>query len=274
VDFDAFLREVCPGLDLSWRRYRRRQARRRVLDRVVELGLPGLAAYRDLLRTDPAEAARLPDLMRVTVSRFFRERERWQALAQRVLPRLLEEAGPVVRAWSVGCCGGEEPYTLVILWHEAGFGARPLEVLATDIDRASLDRAREAWYQAGSVREVPPEVRDRWFVRDGRGWRLRPEARTPVRLVPHNLMHDPPPRGMDLVLCRYLVFTYYRGERRARAARILRRSLRPGGALMIGRKEGPGPLDLQGFEPWPGAPGVYRKVEDTPGLPTGDGVAN
>ena len=274
MDFDAFLREVCPGLDLSWRRYRRRQARRRVLERVAELGLPGLEAYRDLLHRNPAEAAGLADLMRVTVSRFFRERERWQALADHVLPRVAGEGGPVVRVWSVGCCGGEEPYTLVILWHERGLSGRPLEVLATDIDRASLERAREARYETGSLREVPPEVRARWFVREGRGWRLRPEAREPVRFLRHNLMQDPAPRGMDLVLCRYLVFTYYRGDRRARAARKLWRSLRPGGALLIGRKEGPGPRDLQGFEPWPGVPGVYRKAEDVPGLPTGPGVAN
>ena len=36
--------------------------------------------------------------------------------------------------------------------------------------------------------------------------------------------------------------------------------LLPGGALVIGRKEGLGPDDREGFEPWPGAPCVFRHV--------------
>jgi chemotaxis methyl-accepting protein methylase len=71
-------------------------------------------------------------------------------------------------------------------------------------------------------------------------------------------MTDPLPAGLDLILCRYLAFTYYHGERRRLAGRRLWQALRPGGALMIGRKEGLGPAgDL--FTPWPEAPGVFRK---------------
>jgi chemotaxis methyl-accepting protein methylase len=81
--------------------------------------------------------------------------------------------------------------------------------------------------------------------------RVDSRSREAASFREHNLLEDPPPRGQDLVLCRYLAFTYYRGERRLHAA------LRPGGALMIGRKEELGQAaDL--FAPWPDAPGVFR----------------
>ncbi len=146
--FDAFLARACPGLDLEWRKYRRCEARRAVNERLRELGLPDYQAYLGLLRRDPGEAAGLADRMRITVTRFFRERERWQIPAERILPELVAAAPPrrTVRAWSAGCCGGEEPYALAIVWLERIAPVAPdatLEILATDIDEPSLARARE-----------------------------------------------------------------------------------------------------------------------------------
>lgn len=269
VDFDGFLQEVCPPLDLQWRAYRRRAARHRVLERAAELGLAGLEDYLAHLRRHPGEAAALPDAMRVTVSRFFRERECWRTLAERHLPVLVRPLpeGRALRAWSAGCCGGEEPYTLALLWREwveSRFPGRTLEVTATDIDAASLERADAATYAASSLREVPPEVRARWFRPCGPGWRLEPEAREPVRFLRHNLAAEEPPGLFDLVLCRYLVFTYYRGERRLQAARRLASALLPGGLLFIGRKEGLGPREREHFEPLAANCGIYRVTRAAP----------
>lgn len=259
MTFDEFLKAACPPLDLEWRKYRRRTTRHRVEARLRELELDGLAVYLERLRCDPAEAAGLADRMRVTVSRFFRERQLWDALFQSVVPTLLREKSPTdpLRLWSVGCCGGEEPYTLALLWGEC-FAQRPVVIFATDIDTASLERARAAVYDVSSLREVPAVLRQRHFRRQDHLWRLDAAIAGQVRFAAHNLMTDPLPAGFDLILCRYLAFTYYHGERRLLAGRRLWQALRPGGALMIGRKEGLGPAgDL--FTPWPGAPGVFRK---------------
>ncbi len=261
--YDEFLKQACPPLDLEWRKYRRRAARHRIEKRLAELGLRDYAAYLERLRGDPAEAAGLADRMRVTVSRFFREQERWEILATRVLPRLASEKEPdqPLRLWSAGCCGGEEPYTLALLWRArllARFPRQRVDILATDIDDASLERARKACYEPGSLREVPKDLRRRWFRREGGLWRLADEIAAMVRFEKHNLLTDEPPPPMDLVCCRYLAFTYYRGERRLAAARRLQRALRGGGALMIARKEELG-IAARLFSPWPQAPGAYRR---------------
>lgn len=261
MTFDEFLREACPPLDLEWRRYRRRAARHRVRGRILELGLEDYGAYLERLRSDPEEGAALADRMRVTVTRFFRERERWKTLAETVLPSLLASRSPEVplRAWSAGCAGGEEPYTLAILWRWKVLPRHPgrsLHILGTDIDEPSLERARTALYSPGELREVLPEVRDRFFRRGDGLWTLLPEVVGMVEFCRHNLMTEPPPGTFDLVCCRYLPFTYFRRQRRVEAARRLRHSLAPDGALMIGAKEELGPAAPL-FTPWPDAPGFF-----------------
>jgi chemotaxis protein methyltransferase CheR len=263
MDFDNFLREACPPLDLEWRKYRRRAARHRVEERMRELGLPDFASYLDRIRSDPGEAAGLGDQMRITVSRFFRERQRWEALRQTVLPRIMlgKSHEEPLRIWSAGCCGGEEPYTLALLWLEHfrdRYPDRAVEILGTDIDKNSLERARKAVYNQGAVREVCGDLLQRYFHRENHLWHLDEKVKAMVRLVEADLMGSPPAGGMDLVCCRYLVFTYYRGARRFEAARRLRQALRPGGALMIGRKESLGTA-AELFEPWAEAKGVFRK---------------
>jgi len=265
MNFDTFLRKAALVSGINWRKYRRRAARRQMKTRMETLGFATLEDYLDRLISDPEERAHLPDLMRVTVSRFFRENEYWQALADTVLPELLtgmEDLAPV-RIWSAGCCGGEEPYTMAMVWIEAiasSCPGRPVEIVASDIDLPSLERARAGRYDWGALREVPHEARERFFIPDGTAWRIDDRVRELVRLERRNLMSDPLPCGMDLILCRYLVFTYYEGELLRVAMARLWNVLRPGGVLMTGKKEHLPEEASTLFEPWQGCDGFYRRI--------------
>jgi chemotaxis methyl-accepting protein methylase len=232
--------------------------------RLRELGIDGYGDYLEILRSASREAALLPDLMRVTVSRFFREQEVWQEAAERILPDLVAEdpgAGRLL-AWSAGCCGGEEPFSLALLWLEHLQPLHPawsLEIIATDIDAASLQRAQSALYRGETLREVPRGVRERWFSREDALWRLDGKARSLVRFEERNLLTDPPPQGVDLLLCRYLAFTYYTGERLRAAVQRLWEALRPGGVLMVGAKEFISGPALELFEAEVGSRVFYRR---------------
>jgi chemotaxis methyl-accepting protein methylase len=265
MTYDHFLKVVGELLDLDWRKYRRRSARRQVEKRLRELNLSDHSQYLERLRTDPEEARKLPDLMRITVSRFFREQACWWELAD-ILPELIKnkERGVPLRAWCVGCCNGEEAYSLAILFLRV-FGSSMndndagIDILATDIDEKVLARANAGCYEQRTLREVPDEIQDRFFIQSGRQSCVDESLRNMVRFKRHNLMEDPPPGGMDLVLCRYLAFTYYRGQRRRQATERLWEATKPGGALMIGRKEELVPLEEDLFERWRGARVVFRK---------------
>jgi len=243
----GFLQWALPRLGLSWPGFRnvRRQVCRRISRRLDELGLADPAAYRSHLEEHPGEWAHLDGLCRITISRFWRDRAVFDSLRDLVLPAL----GPAVRCWSAGCASGEEPYSLVLAAADAGVA---IEVLATDVDPALLERARRARYPESSLRDLPGDVRARAFENGC----LRLEHREPVSFRLHDVRADPPPGQFDLVLCRNLAFTYFGEDAQRSVAASLRASLRPGGALVVGSHEEP-PEGL--FEPWLPRHGVWRR---------------
>jgi chemotaxis protein methyltransferase CheR len=217
----------------------RGQVCHRLIRRIAALGLAGPTAYRAFLASHPEERAVLEELCRVHVSRFHRDRAVFDALGERVLPALAE-AGATVRVWSAGCAAGEEPYTVALLWHlavGARFPDRHLEIVATDADSPSLERARRACYPRASLRELPAGWSERAFVPEGREVCLKPELRAPVRFLRADLRQEAPPGPFDLILCRNLAFTYFDEADQRRVAARLAARLAPGGALLIGARE-------------------------------------
>jgi chemotaxis protein methyltransferase CheR len=245
----AFLQWALPRLGLAWPGFRkvRRQVCRRVAHRLDELGLPGTAPYRAYLEAHPEEWPLLDDLCRITISRFWRDRAVFETLQDEVLPVL----GPVVSAWSVGCASGEEPFSLVLA---ADVAQVELEVLATDIDPVLLARASTGCYPESSLRDLPEHLRSRAFD----GGCLKPEVRERVSFRLHDVRDEPPAGPFDLVLCRNLAFTYFGAELRQTVSLNLRRSLRKGGALVVGTHETPPPGV---FEPWLPVHGIWRRSD-------------
>lgn len=235
LEFDRFLKEVLPGLGLDWRRHRRRGVRRRVAERMRALGLRSLGEYQDLLARDLREKDRLKTLLGVTISRFFRDAHVFDYLADKVWPAW--EGRKRVVFFSAGCAGGEEPYSLAIHWQEKGPPGVRAVILALDIDEDSLTRAREGFYTSASLKEVPEEVKARWFRPEGRGRRLIDDIKAMVCFYRGDLRLLGPPPGLDLALCRNLAYTYFSPQARHETTSALARALKPGGRLVVGAKE-------------------------------------
>jgi chemotaxis protein methyltransferase CheR len=187
-------------------------------------------------------------------------------LEQEVLPALaagtLAGGRDTLRCWSAGCASGEEPFTVALLWREAAaarFPALHLEILATDIEPAMLDRARESAYDASSLKELPQALREPGFIRRHGLYAVRPEHRRLVKLGRHDLRARPPEGSFDLVLCRNVAFTYMAAEPQRVVLGRLAAVLRANGALVIGLDESL-PRPAPEFEPWPGARAVFRRT--------------
>ncbi len=262
------LRWALPRLGLRWRGFRRvrRQVRKRIARRVAELGLDGVAAYRARLQEDPREWPLLDAACRITISRFWRDRGTWERLRDEVLPELARAAAAQrrlrLRAWSVGCASGEEPYSLRILWDLALAPAHPaleLEIVASDVDRELLERAGVACYPQGASRELPAALRSRAFESRGETLRLLPALRHGIEWVHQDVRRSMPEGPFDLVLCRNLVFTYYDESLQRDVLRGLVARIGPGGLLVVGRHE---TLPADGgaeLEPWPGDRTFFRR---------------
>jgi chemotaxis protein methyltransferase CheR len=162
-DCIQFLQSLLPRLRMRWPGFRkvRGQVCKRIDRRLRELGLADIAAYCSFLEKNTDEWAVLDSLCRVTISRFYRDREVFRFLEQVVLVKLSGDAiargDKVLRFWSIGCASGEEPYTLAVLW-DLGTGRHfpslKIRILATDAEQ-TWERAQVA--MSGSLTGLPLE---------------------------------------------------------------------------------------------------------------------
>ena len=259
TDFERFLEEALPPLGLSPNALRRRNIRRRVMQRMESLGIHDFPAYLARLRETPREREALRPLLTVTISRFFRNRKVFETLATHILSPLAAKGRPA-RAWSAGCASGEEAFTLRILWEELP-GPHPLlSIHATDIDEACLARATGGLYSESSLREVPGPIVERYFRREGGKYRLREDVVRSVTFRRHDLLFEPPPGAFDLILCRNAAFTYFASRRRSEIAESIASALPPGGVLVLGRTEKLPPGTSAWFTPACPSGNIYRRL--------------
>ena len=271
-DCIAFLQWCLPRLGLRWTGFRRvrRQVCRRLRRRLAELGLAGFADYRRHLEGHAAEWRILDGFCRVTISRFFRDREVFRRLREEVLPGLARRAtarGETrLRCWCAGCASGEEVWSLRVLWDLAlapAFPGLALKILGTDVDLAVLARARRACYGTGSLREMEAAWRERAFERRSGLWCVRAELRHDVALALHDVRRALPTGRFHLLLCRNLVFTYFAAAEQLQVGARLLDRLEPGGCLLVGSHETL-PAGLGGAEVSAAGAAFYRRAAPGP----------
>jgi chemotaxis protein methyltransferase CheR len=200
-----------------------------------------------VLAGDAEELAALVEALRVGETRFFRHPRQLRALRRVALPELVarcEAEGRPLRVWSAGCASGEEAYTLSMLLRDA-FPELAFDVWATDLSADAIARARTGQYDVERARDVPETIAVRDLERDGAHARVRQDARENVRFEVHNLLVDPYPRGLDLVLCRN-VLIYFDAGTRARVITRLFGAVREGGYVALGYADHAG--DVGGAE--------------------------
>lgn len=225
---------------------------RRIRRRIRELGLADEIEYRAFLEAHEDEWLRLDACCRVTISRFFRDREVFEVLQGVVLPKMLGEAREAerteLRCWSSGCGSGEEAFTLSLLWRLASAGKPTaalserypevtLSVTGTDTDPKVLERARNAVYPEGAMRDLPSAWIQRAFDPVDGEFSLRRSFREGVAFLLQDVRDSMPDGPFDLILCRNLVFTYFEEGLQEEILFPLLGRLREGGILAIGGHE-------------------------------------
>jgi chemotaxis protein methyltransferase CheR len=261
----AFLQWALPRLELRWAGFRkvRKQVCKRLKRRLHLLGLPGFAAYRDLLAANPEEWRVVDACCRITISRFFRDRQVFDTLCDRVLPELRQRAISQQRnaqCWSAGCASGEEPYTLRILWDFKVGGSARLSIVATDADDTVLARARRGCYPAASLRELPPDLLARGFREGKHCFCIHEQHRQDIIFAHHDLRSDAMTGIFDLILCRNLAFTYFAPRLQCHVLKRLADRLRPQGWLVIGAHERLPEAAVPHLIPLATAPHIFARV--------------
>lgn len=219
-----------------------------VLEALQAAGVDGageLCAYLSVAEGRSALAAFL-EALTVRESHFFRSRAQFDALRAEVIPGLLAARHDArrLRVWSAGCATGEEPYSLAIVLERLlpQIDDWDVLVLATDISAAALETARRGVYRQWSFREVPEDIKQRYFTQRGDQFEVLRRIRDRVTFASLNLVADRHPSllsntvEMDLVLCRN-VLIYFSEAVGARVVGRLCDALAEGGWLVLGPAE-------------------------------------
>jgi chemotaxis protein methyltransferase CheR len=212
-------------------------------ERMSARGIASVSDYLALVTARGDELQALLNEVTIQETHFFRNPPQFRALRTHVLPQLIRRAaanGKRLRIWSAGCSTGEEPYSIAMLVRELlpvldGWDVR---IVATDVSTRALAAAAEARYGRRALVAAPPEDVERWFVREGESYVVRPEVRSLVEFRHHNLVTEPVPfaEPIDLLLCRNVTIYFSRDTTR-RLMTSFHEALGDGGYLFLGHSE-------------------------------------
>ncbi len=177
---------------------------------------------------------------------FFRERHSLEVFEKDIVPELIRtSASRAIRIWSAGCATGEEAYSVAIVLNKlmADIKKFDVEILATDLNVKSLQKASDGIYGEWSFRSTPAWVRSTYCdaVEDDR-WAIRSVIKKMVSFAQFNLMNDSfPPlsdstNGFDVIFCRN-VLMYFTPEAMRKVIHHFHSSLAAEGWLIVSPTE-------------------------------------
>lgn len=257
--FPELLEKIARESGWDLRNYKKASLKRRI---AVRLNTHNISSYRDyhsVLESDPAEYNNLISTITIKVSEFFRDTEVFDLLKE--LIGRDATSGRLYRAWSCGCAHGEEAYSLAILLADS-FGIGNLtkaRVFATDADEKAVDKARKGTYTEESIRNISQNLKNRYFEKSDKGYKLNHEIRHLVRFGTLDIIRGNPISKVDILLCRNLLIYFEKGLQ-GLVLKKLDFALKPGGILVLGTAETlPPSFSSRYVEIKPGSR-VYRKL--------------
>lgn len=259
---DDLIDHVSAKLPIKLEYYDNRYIKRRIAARLRRASAANFDDYLTLLDRDEAERQALIESLSINVTGFFRNPDMWRALR----PLLRERASNRrITVWSAPCADGREAYSIALLTlDDPDIAAHRVRVVGTDVSEEALATARIGEYRRGTTNDIAAELSplrdpDRYVEQTDGTFRVRDEVRDLVEFRLHDLIHDDPLTGMDIVLCRNLLI-YIHPEYESDVFDAVSSALGPDGLLVVGMTESSAPERSESFEPIDRSNRIYRKV--------------
>ena len=227
----------------------------RLQKRLRALRLSSFSDYAAYLKTSAEERQIAIDLLTTNETRFFREPRHFE-----ILTDIAAQSHRPLRLWSAACSSGEEPYTMAMVMSESA--REPgWEIVASDLSRSVLDKARQGIYPVGQESQMPRDCLVRYCLR-GTGSRagyfqVNPQLAQRIEFRPMNL-NEPLPGDLgrfDVIFIRNVLIYFDVAAKRKILQRVLLQ-LVPGGYLFLGHSE---TVQGLGLPLSTIAPATYRK---------------
>jgi len=225
----------------DFRNYAMASIKRRLKQAREQLGFETFSAMQESLLHDPEMVGQLLRYLTVQVSEMFRDPSYFKAIREKVVPHL--RTYPSIKLWVAGCSGGEELYSMVILFREEGLEERTL-FYATDISQDALHTAEAGVFALDRVPLFTENHRrsggksslsDYYQAAYGKVT-FDKTLRQNVVFADHSLVTDAVFSEMHLISCRN-VLIYFDRDLQDRALGLFKDSLARKGFLGLGAKE-------------------------------------
>jgi len=248
--YDKFVKMVYQKTGIYYERNKKYYVQKRIERRAERLGMDNLNDYYRMLKfsKDSTEFDRLINTLTINETYFFRDYPQLRNFAEEVLPMVVREKNKKndrnIKIWSAACSTGEEPYTLSIILQEMLDEPETwnMKIVASDINTDVLHTAKIGLYEYRSVREVPPEYLEKYFIKKHESYLVKLGVKKPVTFMKINLMDSEAVgniTGCDFIFCRNCLI-YFDDESRKTVLSGFYKSLNPGGIIFLGHSESVG----------------------------------
>lgn len=204
------------GIDFSL--YRNATVKRKIELRLEETDSKNYEDYLLYLRSNPEEIDKIIRDLTIKFSNFFRNPLVYELLYSNVLPELIAEFR-FLKAWSIGCANGEEPYSLAIITNDLLKKERDffdVAITGSDIDCNAIEKGMKGEFPNTDLAEVKKKYIDSCFkqIPDVLGqytqehvYSINEEIRSLVKLncydiVSHFKEKKAFPDAFNIILCR------------------------------------------------------------------------
>lgn len=234
-DYEYFKKAVYDLTTIDLSAYKEKQMKRRIDTLIAKHKVVGYDKYVQVLKTDKKMFDEFVNYLTINVSEFYRNPDQWQLLEKEIIPELIQKFGKNLNVWSAACSTGDEPYSLVMALSRH-IPLNQIKVLATDIDKQVIEKAKSGLYTEKSIAAVPEEFKKKYFTKIGPSYQISQEIKNRVEFKQHNLLKDTYPNNYHMIVCRN-VLIYFTEEAKDEIFCKFQKALAPGGILFIGSTE-------------------------------------
>lgn len=235
-NYETFKEQVYGLTKINLNAYKERQMKRRIDALIAKHKINSYNVYIDTLKKNPIMYEEFINYLTINVSEFYRNPEQWNLLEKDVLPYLFNKFGNSIKIWSAACSTGDEPYSLVMLLSKF-MPLSKIKIIATDIDKQVLEKARLGLYNVKSLKALPDEFIKKHFNEiNDKTYQISDSIKACVEFRQHNLLKDDYPNNCDLIVCRN-VLIYFTEEAKVDIYKKFNGSLKKDGILFVGSTE-------------------------------------
>ncbi len=236
MNYEQFKEQVYALTKIDLNAYKERQMKRRIDSLIAKRGISGYKDYVEVLKKKDEVFEEFVNYLTINVSEFWRNPDQWRILEKEIIPSLMEKFGKNLKIWSAACSTGDEPYSLVMLLSKF-VPLSNIKIIATDIDKQVLEKARVGLYNSKSLTGLPQDLIAKYFTKVGlSNYQISEDVKKCVEFKEHNLLKDSYPSNLDMIVCRN-VLIYFTEEAKDEIYNNFYKSLRKEGILFVGSTE-------------------------------------